>query len=164
MIQQGVGYTVTNSSDGQSLQIDYPPTKKTHAFLVYEDTNAAGLTVFRVKAGSINNQIPTINGISIALDTPELPAPSASSLVILTIPNSPSNYPSAQSTISFSNSLIVPDHTDQEAKLVLASVIVETQQASTKNYTVNQFVSLSLSGTRFPYGPESKLEYFFTGF
>jgi len=149
MIQQGVGYTVTNSSGGQSLVVDFPPSKQSRAFFVYEDTTTEGITIFKVEPGTINNQLPTINGISIALPTAQLSAPAESSYVILNIPNSGSAFPSAQSTITTATLAAAQESDNDTARLKIAVIYVETPSGSEKVYTVSSLIGGSLSATRF---------------
>lgn len=160
MLQQGVGYTVNNSSGGQSLVVDFPPGKQRRAFLVYEDTTAEGVTIFKVEPGTINNQLPTINGISIALPTAQLSAPTESSYVILNIPNSASAFPSAQSTITIATFAEAQESDNDTARVKMAVIYVETPSGSEKVYTVSNLVGGSISATRFP-DAEGVISYFF---
>jgi hypothetical protein len=150
MIQQGVGYTVTNSSGGQSLVVDFPRPEITQAFFVYEDIkDDASETIFRVTPGTINNQLPTINGVQIGLADAFLAAPTANAMVVLTIPNSPTAYPSAQSTISIMPS--PPDNTPTASYLSLASIQVERLPlaGSGKSYQVSNLLRGSVNSSRF---------------
>jgi hypothetical protein len=148
MLQQGVGYTVNNSSGGQSLIVDFPRSEVTQAFFVYEDIkDDASETVFRVTRGTINNQLPTINGVQIGLAGAFLAAPTANAIVVLTIPNSASEYPSAQSTISIMPS--PPDNTPTASHLSLAFIQVETLAGGGKSYQVSNLLRGSVTSSRF---------------
>jgi hypothetical protein len=162
MIEQGVGYTVTNSSGGQSLFIDFPPIRESLAFQAYEDVSDAGAAVFRVTPGTINQQFPTINGVGIALPNAYLPAPSESSTLVLTIPNSPTLFPSGQSSIAFVAGLVVPDSDNDNAKVGIAYVTVQDLGGGRKSYSVANLLRGSLSGTRF-LNNDATYEYFYSG-
>lgn len=149
MIQPGVGYTYTNDRRGSSLLIDTVLQAEYTPFSVYEDSTAEGLAILRVTPGTINTQLPTVNGIQIGQPNAYLPAPAASSLVILTIPNSPTAFPSAQSTVSLSAGLEVPATDNDNARQVIASVLVTNLPEGQKSYTVYNLLTGSLSATRF---------------
>lgn len=162
MIEQGVGYTVTNSSGGQSLFIDFPPLRESLAFQAYEDVSDAGAAIFRVTPGTINQQFPTINGAGIALPNAFLPAPSNSSTLVLNIPNSASQFPSAQSTIDFAEGLGVPPSDNDNARVGVAYVTVQDLGGGRKSYSVANLLRGSLSGTRF-LNNDATYEYFYSG-
>ena len=148
MIQQGVGYTVSNSSGGQSLVVDFPRSEITQAFFIYEDIkDDASQTIFRLTKGTINNQYPTINGVEIGLPNAFLAAPTANASVVLTIPNSVTAYPSAQSTISIMPS--PPDNTATASHLSIGFIQVETLPGGGKSYQVSNLLRGSVSSSRF---------------
>jgi hypothetical protein len=162
MIQQGVGYTVTNSSGGQSLVVDFPQSGITQAFFVYEDIkDNASETIFRLTPGTINNQYPTINGVQIGLPGAFLAAPTANSSVVLTIPNSATEYPSAQSTISIMPS--PPDNTASASYLSIGFIQVETLAGGGKSYQVSNLLRGSVSSSRFADGMTGEIIYLFFG-
>lgn len=148
MLQPGVGYTVNNSSGGQSLVVDFPRSEVTRPFFVYEDIKDDGSeTIFKITAGTINNQYPKINGVQVGLPGAFLSAPTANATVVLTIPNSPQLYPSAQSTISFQPS--APDNTATASHLSLAFVQVTNLAGGGKSYEVQNLINGSVSSSRF---------------
>lgn len=149
MLQPGVGYTYTNDRRGSSLIIDAAPAAEYTPFSVYEDSTAEGVAILRVTPGTINTQLPTVNGIQIGQPNAYLTAPTEDSLVILTIPNSPVAFPSAQSTVTLSTGLGVPPSDDDNARQVLAIVLVQTLPEGQKSYTIQNLLRGSLSATRF---------------
>lgn len=165
MIQEGVGYTFSNASGGFSLTIDQPGrSKETLPFFVYEDTDSAGNTVFRINGGTFNNVFPTVNGVTVGESAAYLAAPSSTSLVVLSIPatGSPSpSFPAGTPTITMLGGTTVPGFTTTMAKVALAKITVTTQAGSSaKVYTVSNLVSGSLWGERFECGEE--LNYWFS--
>jgi hypothetical protein len=161
MIQQGVGYTVTNSSGGQSLTVDTTAIyKETLPFFIYEDTNEAGTRCFRLNAGTFNNEFPTINGAEIGQPEAYLAEPSVTSLVVLTIPASESAFPDGPCTIALTAGTSTPEASAGEAYLILGKIDVTTAEGGAKEYAVSNLVSGSLWGERFQCGEE--LEYWFS--
>jgi hypothetical protein len=162
MIQQGVGYTVTNSSDGQSLVIDQIGIyKETLPFFIYEDATPEGARCFRLNPGTFNNQFPKVGGATIGEPTAFLPEPSATSLVVMTIPATVDAFPSADCTIAFETGTTAPTATDSTAYVVLGKVTVTTPEGgSEKNFDVSNLASGSLWGERFECG--SDLNYWFS--
>jgi hypothetical protein len=159
MIQDGIGYTVTNSTGGQSLQVDAVGVyKETLPFFVFEDTNAAGATVFRVNPGTFNNSLPEIGGLDISNAEASLPPPSSDSFVVLAIPASDDAFPDGQPAIVTLSS--IPANTGAQAYFGLARIKVETLEGGAVAYTVESLASGSLWGERFRYG--DKLEYWFS--
>jgi hypothetical protein len=59
MIQQGIGYTYTNSRGGASLIIDQAIPAPLPPLTVYEDLNQAGQSVLKVTPGTVNNVVPS---------------------------------------------------------------------------------------------------------
>ena len=150
MLQQGVGYTVNNSSGGQSLVVDFPRSEITQAFFAYEDIkDDASEAIIRITPGTINLQFPKINGIQIGLPTAFLTAPTENSVIVITIPNSSSAFPSGVMTISLFPLSGVPTSDNDNCRLSLAQVIVETQAGGSKSYTIQNLLRGSLSGTRY---------------
>jgi hypothetical protein len=162
MIQQGVGYTVTNSSDGQSLVIDQIGIyKETLPFFIYEDATPEGARCFRLNPGTFNNQFPKVGGATIGEPTAFLPEPSATSLVVLTIPASEGAFPAGDCSIDLVSGTTAPAADEGEAYVVLGKIEVATQEGSSdKVYSVANLVSGSLWGERFQCGEE--LEYWFS--
>lgn len=160
MIQQGVGYTVTNSSGGQSLTIDAIGIyKETLPFFIYEDTNEAGARCFRLNAGTFNNQFPTVGGATIGEPAAVLAEPSATSLVVLTIPASQGAFPAGNATISLVAGTNPPAADESTAYVVLGRINV-TEDSGSKTFAVDNLVSGSLWGERFECGEE--LQYWFS--
>jgi hypothetical protein len=160
MIQQGVGYTVTNSSDGQSLVIDQIGIyKETLPFFIYEDSTEEGARCFRLNAGTFNNQFPKVNGATIGEPAAFLPEPESTSLVVLTIPASEGAFPAGDCSIDLVSGTTAPEPDDGEAYVVLGKIDVTTDQGD-KQFTVSNLVSGSLWGERFQCGEE--LEYWFS--
>jgi hypothetical protein len=160
MIQQGVGYTAVNSSSGQSLLIDAIAVyKETLPFFIYEDTNAQGDRCFRLNAGTFNNEFPTISGVVIGEPEACLPEPSATSLVVLTIPASQGAFPDGTCTIDLQPGTTPPVAGASEAYVVLGRIKV-TQESGSKEFAIDNLVSGSLWGERFQCGEE--LEYWFS--
>jgi hypothetical protein len=160
MIQQGVGYTVTNSSGGQSLTVDTTAIyKETLPFFIYEDTNEAGARCFRLNAGTFNNEFPTIGGATIGLPAAFLAEPSATSVVVLTIPASESAFPAGACTIALTAGTTAPEASAGTAYVILGRIDVTTAQGD-KQFAVSNMVSGSLWGERFKCGEE--LEYWFS--
>ena len=165
MLQSGVGYTYNNSSGGSSLTIDtIARQKETLPFFVYEDTDASGNTVFRINAGTFNNVFPTVNGATVGEANAYLAAPSATSLVVLTVPASAKPnpaWPSGTPTIALLAGTTVPGFGPTVARLALAKITVTTEAGTNaKTYAVSNLVSGSLWGERFECGDE--LEYWFS--
>lgn len=160
MITPGIGYTFQNSPDGFSLIIDQPTLPTLAAFQAFEDSTPEGVSIIRITPGTINNQLPTVNGVQIGLPLAYLPAPQSSSYVVLTIPNSASAYPSAQSTITISNDNTESDN--DNGRLAIAFITVQGNEGEQKSYTVSNFLRGSLSGTRFDDG-FGTIVYFFSG-
>ena len=162
MIQQGVGYTVTNSSDGQSLVIDQVGIyKETLPFFVYEDSNEAGQPVLRINPGTFNNVLPTVSGVTIGEPGATLPAPQATSVVAIRIPASEGAFPDGVPTIEWFTGTSPPANESGLAYLSIAIVNVLTESGSgSDTYQINNLVSGSLWGERFQCGEE--LEYWFS--
>lgn len=165
MLQQGVGYTFSNASGGSSLTIDtIARYKETLPFFVYEDTDASGNTVFRINAGTFNNVFPTVNGATVGEANAYLAAPTATSLVVLTVPASGGTSPALPAgtpTIAIQSGTTVPANTATVARLALAKITVTTEAGSSdKTFTVSNLVSGSLWGERFQCGDD--LEYWFS--
>lgn len=160
MLQQGVGYTVTNSSGGQSLTIDAVGIyKETLPFFIYEDTNDQGARCFRLNAGTFNNQFPKINGTTIGEAAAYLAEPASTSLVVLTIPASEGAFPAGDSTIGLTAGETAPA-ADQETAYVVLGRIKVTEESGNKSFAVDNLVSGSLWGERFKCGEE--LQYWFS--
>lgn len=84
MLQQGVGYTYTNSRGGSSLVIDPVIISAPNTpFRVYEDSTAEGQAILRVSAGTFNNSFPTVNGSQVGEANAYFPAPSGTQSFIL---------------------------------------------------------------------------------
>lgn len=160
MIQQGVGYTATNSSSGQSLTIDAVGIyKETLPFFIYEDTNEAGQRCFRINAGTFNNEFPTVGGVAIGQPNAVLSEPSATSLVVMTIPASETAFPAGACTIDLTAGNTAPEADEGQAYVVLGRIRVTTS-SNGKEFAVDNLVSGSLWGERFECGEE--LEYWFS--
>lgn len=160
MLQQGVGYTVTNASGGQSLTIDALGVyKETLPFFIFEDTNEAGARCFRLNAGTFNNQFPTVGGAQIGQAAAYLAEPAATSLVVLNIPASESAFPAGTCTIDLLPGTTPPAADEGEAYVVLGRIKV-TEQSGSKEFAVENLVSGSLWGERFQCGEE--LQYWFS--
>jgi len=160
MLQQGVGYTVNNSSGGQSLVVDQVGIyKETLPFFIYEDTTEAGARCFRLNAGTFNNQFPTVGGAQVGQPNAYLEEPSATSLVVLTIPASESAFPAGTCTIALSAGTSAPEAGEGEAYVILGRIDVTTADGD-KQFAVSNLVSGSLWGERFQCGEE--LEYWFS--
>jgi hypothetical protein len=162
MLQQGVGYTVTNSSGGQSLTIDAVGIyKETLPFFIYEDTNDQGARCFRLNPGTFNNQFPKVNGTTIGEAAAYLAEPGATSVVILTIPASAEAFPAGECSIAFQEGTTAPIASGSSAYVLLGKVTVTTLQGgSEKNFEVSNLASGSLWGERFECG--SDLNYWFS--
>ena len=160
MLQQGAGYTVTNSSGGQSLTIDAVGIyKETLPFFIYEDTNEAGARCFRINAGTFNNEFPTVGGAEIGQPAAFLPEPGATSLVVMTIPASETAFPAGACTIGLTAGNTAPEASESTAYVVLGRIRVTTSSGG-KEFAVDNLVSGSLWGERFQCGEE--LEYWFS--
>jgi hypothetical protein len=160
MLQQGVGYTVTNSSGGQSLTIDAIGIyKETLPFFIYEDSTEAGARCFRLNAGTFNNQFPTVGGAQVGQPAAYLPEPGATSVVVLTIPASESAFPSGACTIALTPGTAAPESSAGTAYVILGRIDVTTAQGD-KQFAVSNLVSGSLWGERFKCGEE--LQYWFS--
>jgi hypothetical protein len=165
MLQSGVGYSFSNSSGGSSLTIDtITRYKETLPFFVYEDSDASGNTVFRINAGTFNNVFPTVNGATVGDAAAYLAAPTATSLVVLTVPatgGANPAWPAGTPTIALLAGTTVPGFGPTVARLALAKITVTTEAGSgVKTYAVSNLVSGSLWGERFECGEE--LEYWFS--
>lgn len=162
MLQSGVGYTFDNSSRGSSLTIDtIARYKETLPFFVYEDTNEAGSPIFRINAGTFNNQFPTVNGAQVGSSSAYLAAPSSSGLVVMTIAASQNAFPASTPTIAFLSASSVPGNSPSVAYVAIARINAATIEGSAqKAYSVDNLVSGSLWGERFECGEE--LEYWFS--
>lgn len=160
MIQQGVGYTATNSSSGQSLTIDAVGIyKETLPFFIYEDTNDQGARCFRINAGTFNNEFPTVSGVEIGQPNAVIPEPNATSLVVMTIPASETAFPAGACTIGLTAGNTAPEASASVAYVVLGRIRV-TNTSGGKEFAVDNLVSGSLWGERFKCGDE--LEYWFS--
>ena len=162
MLQDGVGYTLNNSSGGQSLVIDTAARQKeTLPFFVYEDTDSAGQGVLRINPGTFNNELPTVGGATIGEQSATLPLPLATSIVALRIPASESFFPAAQPTVEWFTGTFVPENEEDVAYVALALVNVSTEPGSSeKIYKISSLASGSIWGERFQCGEE--LEYWFS--
>ena len=164
MLQQGVGYTFSNSSGGSSLTIDNGAAryKETLPFFVFEDADANGNTIFRINAGTFNNVFPTVGGAQVGEANAYLGAPGSTSLVIMTIGASGGispAFPSGTPFISLMNGTTIPENGLAVARVALAKITVSTQ-SGVNTYTVSNLVSGSLWGERFECGKE--LQYWFS--
>lgn len=160
MIQQGVGYTATNSSSGQSLQIDAIGFyKETLPFFVYEDTNEEGQGVLRINPGTFNNELPTVSGVEIGEPGATLPLPQSSSIVALRIPAALGSFPADTVTVEWFTGNAVPPSDEGVAYVAIALVKV-MEEAGNKQFVISNLVSGSLWGERFQCGEE--LEYWFS--
>ena len=165
MLQQGVGYTFTNSRGGASLVIDPVIISAPNTpFRVYEDSTAEGQAILRVTAGTFNNTFPTVNGSQVGEANAYLPAPSADSIIYLTIPASQSSgaaFPNGTPTVTLASGSTVPTNTATTAYVGLAKVkVTPVPESTAKVYTFNQLVTGSLWGERFECG--SQLDYWFS--
>lgn len=160
MLQQGVGYTVNNSSGGQSLVVDAVGIyKETLPFFIYEDTTEAGARCFRLNAGTFNNQFPTVGGATVGEPSAYLAEPASTSLVVMTIPASESAFPAGGVTIGLTAGTTPPAADASTAYVVLGKIRVTTS-AGEKEFAVDNLVSGSIWGERFKCG--QKLEYWFS--
>ena len=163
MLQQGVGYSYSNSSLGSSLTIDIPARpKETLPLFIYEDTDSNGNTVFRINAGTFNNVLPRVNGQEIGTTNAYLAAPNQTSLVLLTAVAAPKPnpaWPVGFPFISLTTNQVVPPATPTAAYLSIGKIVVTNDQGN-KVYTIQNFVSGSLWGERYECG--DNLEYWFS--
>ena len=160
MLQEGVGYTLNNASGGQSLVIDIASRyKETLPFFVYEDTTEGGEPIFRINAGTFNNQFPTVDGFPIGNKNAYIDAPAANGLIVLRIQASDAAFPASTPQIIFSAGFSVPGNGEEQANVAIAKIEVKTE-AGQVSYTVSNLVSGSLWGERFKCG--SELEYWFS--
>jgi hypothetical protein len=160
MIQQGVGYTVTNSSGGQSLTVDAISFyKETLPFFIYEDTTPQGARCFRINAGTFNNEFPTVGGVRVGRPEAFLNEPSATSIIVLRIPASETFFPAGPSRIELMSGTTAQENTEEEAFVVLGMIDVTFDQGA-KKFEISNLVSGSLWGERFQCGEE--LEYWFS--
>jgi hypothetical protein len=165
MLQQGVGYTYTNSPGGASLVIDPVVLSAPNTpFRVYEDSTAEGQAILRVSAGTFNNSFPTVAGVIIGEPAAYLPAPSGDSIVYLTIPASQSTgapFPAGSVSVTLASGSTIPTNTASTAYVGLAKVkVTPVPESTAKVYTFNQLVTGSLWGERFECG--SQLDYWFS--
>ena len=165
MLQQGVGYTYTNSPGGASLVIDPVVLSAPNTpFRVYEDSTAEGQAILRVSAGTFNNSFPTVAGVIIGEPAAYLPAPSGDSIIYLTIPASQSTgapFPAGSVSVTLASGSTIPTNTASTAYVGLAKVkVTPVPESTAKVYTFNQLVTGSLWGERFECG--SQLDYWFS--
>jgi hypothetical protein len=164
MLQQGVGYTYTNSRGGASLVIDPVIISAPNTpFRVYEDSTAEGQAILRVSAGTFNNSFPTVNGSQVGEPNAYFPAPSADSIIYLSIPASQSSgapFPAGSVSVTMTTGSTVPSNTATAAYVGLAKVkVTPVPESTAKVYTFSQLVTGSLWGERFECG--SQLDYWF---
>jgi hypothetical protein len=165
MLQQGVGYTYTNNRGGASLVIDPVIISAPNTpFRVYEDSTAEGQAILRVSAGTFNNTFPTVNGSQVGEANAYFTAPTASSIIYLSIPASETAgdpFPESTPEVRIAQGSTIPSNTSTEAYVGIAKVTVTPVPESTaKVYTFNQLVTGSLWGERFECG--SQLDYWFS--
>lgn len=162
MITPGIGYTITNSTKGFSLEIEQQANFIETPFKVYEDTDSEGTAVIRIAPGTINNQLPTVAGVEIGGAEAFLPKPGGSGFICLTIPassNDNDSFPSNVPEVTFNST--VPSQSQSSAYVALAKLEMITAPGSdTPTLTIKQLVSGSLWGERFECG--SQLDYWFS--
>lgn len=160
MITPGIGYTITNSTKGFSLEIEQQTLVIETPFKVYEDSTDQGVSVIRIAAGTINNSLPTVGGAQMGTANAYLAKPGGSGFVYLMIPASNTDgaaFPSGTPQVLFASS--VPSHNATTAYVGLAKVDVTTANDAQVT-TIRQLVTGSLWGERFKCG--SQLDYWFS--
>lgn len=160
MITPGIGYTITNSTKGFSLEIEQQAISIETPFRVYEDSTEQGTAVIRISAGTINNTLPTVGGAVIGTANAYLAKPGGSGFIYLMIPASNSDgapFPASTPQVLFASS--VPTNGLTTAYVGLAKVDVTTVNEA-QVITISQLVTGSLWGERFKCG--SQLDYWFS--
>lgn len=160
MLTPGVGYSITNSPKGYSLEIEQQTQVIDTPFRVYEDSTSNGTAIIRISPGTINNVLPTVGGSQIGGASAYLAKPQSSGFVILSIPASAtpgSAFPSGTPQVTFNAT--VQASSAEMAFVALASITAISQDGSTI-LTINQLVTGSLWGERFECGEE--LDYWFS--
>jgi hypothetical protein len=161
MIQPGIGYTFINDGRGASLIIDTAPAQVSTPFSVYEDSTAEGTAILRITKGTINNQLPTVDGSEIGTDNAYLPKPTSSGFIVLEVPaseDSADTFPADVPTISFQAT--VPGYDNTMAYVALAKVDIITVPESPPSMTINQLVTGSIWAERFQCG--NQVDYWFS--
>ena len=165
MITPGVGYTFQNSPDGFSLIIDQPtPRKDDRGFTVYEDSTDQGVAILRINAGTFNNVFPTVAGVQVGEQLAYLARPSASCIVMMTIPASEDAgqpFPADVPTITINPGSTMPSETSTQAFVGIAKIVATPVEGSpSPALEITQLVSGSLWGERYECGTE--LNYWFS--
>jgi hypothetical protein len=156
MIQQGVGYTFTSDRRGSSLLIDQPLPTESNPLTVSDDVDTNGQGVLRVKPGTVNNVMPTINGTRLDAATPptlNLPFGSESEFMVVIKCTGEKNkrFPIA-ATVEIVTSIEATQDNDGYGYLAIASLtkVSSTAQGEPTIYSwnINQLVSGSVWAER----------------
>lgn len=148
MIQQGIGYTYTNSRGGASLIIDQAAPAPMPPLTVYEDINEGGQSVLKVTPGTVNNVLPSPLEIN-------FPSGSGSSfmVVIKCIGAKNQRFP-IQASLQVVTETEATNDTDSYGYLAIASLSKTTTPSTvegappTVSWNVNQLVSGSVWAER----------------
>lgn len=163
MITQGVGYNITNSTGGYSLTIDPIISIMGRPFEVYEDSDANGLSIIKVKPGHFNNYLPKINGVTIGDVGAHFARPSENSVIFLSIPASEKDdkpFPDGTPELEIAGGLEVPYEANENFAYVAIANIKVTAVEGGSVLTINQMVVGSIWGEKFKCG--SQLDYWFS--
>lgn len=148
MIQQGIGYTYTNSRGGASLIIDQAAPAPLPPLTVYEDLNEAGQGVLKVTPGTVNNVVPSPLQVS-------FPSGSGSSfMVVIKCTGAKNQRFPIQATVEVVTETEAQNDTDGYGYLAIASLSKTTTPSSVEgaqpiiSWNVNQLVSGSVWAER----------------
>lgn len=152
MIQQGIGYTYTNSKGGASLIIEQTPPAPNQPLTVYEDLDETGNTFLRVTPGTVNNVMPTIGGTSLdAATPPKLNLPSSGSpnqmVVIKCAGEKAVRFPTS-ATIEIVSLAEAQKDTDSYGYLAIASLVRSANSQGQVSWTIYPLVSGSVWAER----------------
>lgn len=162
MITPGIGYTITNSTKGFSLEIEQQSVTVDHPFQVYEDSTAEGVAILRIKTGTINNQLPLVSGAEIGTENAYIQKPAGGGFIVLYIPASPISgapFPASAPLILFQPSIDPSSETGVDVALAKVDLIT-TEANPIPVLIIQQLVTGSLWGERFECG--SQLDYWFS--
>jgi len=148
MIQQGIGYTYTNSRGGASLIIDQAAPAPLPPLTVYEDLNEGGQSVLKVTPGTVNNVVPSPLQVS-------FPSGSGSSfMVVIKCTGAKNQRFPIQATVEVVTATEATQDTDGYGYLAIAYLTKTTTPSAVEgdapsvSWTVSQLVSGSVWAER----------------
>ena len=154
-IQQGTGYTFTQSGQGFLLNIDNQGGRSPSAPLVVTLTSDGTQTFAKVTPGTVNQSIPKINGTYIdAAEAPKLTVSSAGYIIVTVTRVANSPFPK-EAVISFVST--IPADTSNNGSCVLASIT-----KSGDKYGVITYVAGNLNCHRLRVGGAANAFYYWS--